>query len=197
MQYIETIRNRKAQTKNELNHLINNQLSDKYNELFLINKLLSRNECKWIIAEAEEFASNNPGSWSMPSVQKDVVDTTSQQQHPVRHFLENVIYSRLMHNYGRFYGVDHMHLGVSNIHLVKYDASQSTSTVQPTNEHFGFTIALNDDNDYEGGSIHFTNKNAKISIPSGSAIIYCCRSEYIDHPVTSGVRYVIVGRLNL
>ena len=85
-------------------------------------------------------------------------------------------------------------LQVLDCFLVRYDASKQSSLPTHTDQSLlSFTIALNDPSDYEGGGTWFQGLGRAVDAPSaGHAVLFPGKVEHGGHPITSGVRYIIV-----
>jgi len=85
-------------------------------------------------------------------------------------------------------------LRVLDCFLVRYDANRQASLPVHTDQSLlSFTIALNDPTKYEGGGTFFRGLGRAIDAPAaGHAVLFPGKVEHGGHPISKGVRYIIV-----
>ena len=77
---------------------------------------------------------------------------------------------------------------------MRYDASAQASLPTHTDQSLlSFTIALNDPSEYVGGGTYFRGIDRAVDVPAaGHAVLFPGKVEHGGHPITKGVRYIIV-----
>lgn len=93
---------------------------------------------------------------------------------------------------------DEAHLFVDDIFLVKYESSEKgcQSGLEPHRDGslLSFNVALNDPATFGGGGTHFVGENVVIRPRhTGDLVTHCGKILHGASPVTSGVRYILVG----
>ena len=85
-------------------------------------------------------------------------------------------------------------LRVLDCFLVRYDAAKQASLPTHTDQsRLSFTIALNEPSEYEGGGTWFRGLGRAVDAPAaGHAVLFPGRVEHGGHPISKGVRYIIV-----
>ena len=85
-------------------------------------------------------------------------------------------------------------LRVLDCFLVRYDATKQASLPTHTDQSLlSFTIALNDPGEYDGGGTWFRGLGRAVDAPAaGHAVLFPGKVEHGGHPITRGVRYIIV-----
>jgi hypothetical protein len=85
-------------------------------------------------------------------------------------------------------------LRVLDCFLVRYDAAKQASLPTHTDQSLlSFTIALNDPSEYDGGGTWFRGLGRALDAPAaGHAVLFPGSIEHGGHPVSRGVRYIIV-----
>ena len=85
-------------------------------------------------------------------------------------------------------------LRVLDCFLVRYDAAHQASLPIHTDQSLlSFTIALNDPSEYQGGGTFFRGLGRPVDAPAaGHAVLFPGKVEHGGHPISKGVRYIIV-----
>jgi len=89
---------------------------------------------------------------------------------------------------------------VSEAFVVKYNASSGQRLLKPHRDGalFSFNLALNDLDEYEGGGTYFRSLEgsgtaAALRSPKGHLLAHSSALVHGGHPITSGVRYILVA----
>lgn len=86
-------------------------------------------------------------------------------------------------------------LRVADAFIVKYDAAGGQTMLAPHRDGsvLSFNVALNERGEYEGGGTWFAGLDQSMPIDKGHV---CCHASGVlhgGHPITSGVRYILVA----
>jgi hypothetical protein len=186
----------------------------KYQNNYLIQQtiqpIFSALECDQIIHEAEYVASqvvpwttNRHGNY--PTTDLPLIELPQTLQF-IRRTLLHRIYPNLRSQFSTYLPAP-QNLRVADGFVVKYDANNGQKELKPHRDGsvLSFNIALNPSSHYEGGGTWFA------SIPSSSSPTTDCESTKViqleqgqmlshasallhgGHPITSGIRYILVA----
>jgi len=161
--------------------------------------LFSAEECAAIVTEAEEWAQRKGGWTSTRHFNHPTIDIPLAELPATRCFLntdglKNRIYPMLGHAFAHSLP-NWRALRVADAFIVKYDAAGGQKALQEHRDGsvLSFNIALNDRFEYEGGGTWFAGLGQSIAIDKGHV---CCHASGVlhgGHPITSGVRYILVA----
>jgi hypothetical protein len=172
-----------------------------YDGGFLIHKtrtpLFTREECEFIINEAEYIASRS--EWTknrhgnFPTTDLPLVDLPETLKF-LRVALVERIYPMLQAQYGTFLP-DPTKLRLADGFVVKYDAAGGQKELKPHRDGsvLSFNIALNPAFEFEGGGTWFASLDEAIKIDQGEVVTHSSALLHGGHGITSGKRYILVG----
>ena len=161
--------------------------------------LLTPAECQAIVDESEEWA-NRAGGWtSTRHFNHPTTDIPLAELPRTRAFLNaDALPQRIYPLLGNAYQQtlpNWRALRVADAFVVKYNASGGQTELAPHRDGsvLSFNIALNERCEYEGGGTWFAGLGQALPIERGHV---CCHASGVlhgGHPITSGVRYILVA----
>lgn len=161
--------------------------------------LLSAQECEYIIGEAEEWAARAGGWTSKRHFNHPTTDIPLAELPLTRWFLNsdalpNRIYPLLGHAFESSLP-NWRALRVADAFIVKYNASggQTFLSKHRDGSVLSFNIALNARSEYEGGGTWFEGLGRSLPIERGHVCAHAGGVLHGGHPITGGVRYILVA----
>ena len=161
--------------------------------------LLTKEECDAIIAESEEWAEREGGWTSKRHFNHPTTDIPLAELPRTREFLNtdalpSRIYPMLGHAFENSLP-NWRALRVADAFVVKYNATGGQTSLSPHRDGsvLSFNIALNDRGEYEGGGTWFEQMGEALPIDRGHVCAHASGVLHGGHPITSGVRYILVG----
>jgi len=160
-----------------------------------IVKVLSLNECNWIIEESEKYA--NISGWRQErSDGYKIEDIQTINISSIHYFIHNIVFTRIIKYYEKFYNIPGDFIGIIDCSIIKYTEEKVRSLRSHVDVgDISFIISLNDN--FEGGYTFFDLLNKKYSAPTGSALLFCANNRHQGLEITKGTRYILVGFLNI
>lgn len=174
-----------------------NYLNEKYKKVYTLDEaVLTKKECSWIIYESEIYAKKN-GWTTKRHISYPTVDNPVMNIGPISLFIKNIVYTKIMPFYEKYYNIDSRFLGVSDLFIVKYSVDKGMNELDYHEDGsvFSFIITLNDD--FTGGGTRFININEDITSDVGKCVIFCGKNTHGGIKITSGTRYIIAGFLDI
>jgi hypothetical protein len=175
----------------------------KFCQRFLIQNHFTKDICKWIINEYEEYALLN-GGWTKDRHKK--YPTTDLQAESCKNvfrfiittFIETISKIILDSYQLKNNDDDDFDFDFNDIFVVKYESGQQEFLEMHTdNSMITVNILLSEPNiDFVGGGTFFDDEltvNAKI----GDMLIHCGKDRHSGLPITSGKRYLLVYFINI
>lgn len=185
--------------------------------------LFTKEECDHVIQMAEQAASRNyekasrdknvhdalllpPKGWqkarhgAYPTTDLNLVTDTFTKED--RHWLSDLLDSRLSPTMSRGYGVPTKSLRAVDIFLVRYDGQQRNFLANHTDSgDISFNVLLNQA--FEGGGTRFWNR--AIDEPfahvhptqAGDVLMHSAQIHHEGYPVTYGTRIILVGFISV
>ena len=163
------------------------------------HKLLMDHECQAIIDESEQWAARAGGWTSKPHFNHPTTDIPLAELPRTRHLLNaDVLPNRIYPLLGTAFEMSlpaWRALRVADAFVVKYDADKGQTHLAKHRDGsvLSFNIALNERFEYEGGGTWFEGLGTSLPIERGHV---CCHASGVlhgGHPITSGVRYILVA----
>jgi len=170
------------------------KLPEEYQKVYMLDNILSKEECKWFIYESEKYAKKNGWTTKRHS-NYPTVDNPVSVIAPIDFFIKNLVYSKIIPHYEKYYNVNSKYLGIHDLFIVKYSTEKGMSELEyhTDGSEFSFIISLNDD--FTDGGTRFINTNKDVNPPIGSCSIFCGKNTHGGIKITSGTRYIIAGFL--
>ena len=176
----------------QCNSIYNQEVN--FTKKYIVNHVLTPNQCKQVMNEAENYALIN--KWS--KTRHEYYPTTDNQitkEWSCYEFLEDKIKNTLYPLYQKYYNINANQLEIEELFIVKYDATsiqgQKSLEAHTDGSEFSFIIALNDE--YEGGGTRFVENNEIVKCKKGDCVIFCGQTEHEGLSVHSGTRYILAG----
>merc|ERR1712228_573 len=88
-------------------------------------------------------------------------------------------------------------MGIRDLFFVRYDMlKQRELKLHRDGSLVSFNILLNDSSEFGGGGTFFKSTNKLIEIERGDCVFHSGQTLHAGHPITSGMRYILVGFLD-
>jgi len=170
------------------------KLAEEYKKVYVLDNILSKEECSWLIYESEKYAKKN-GWTTKRHINYPTVDNPISNIGPIGYFTTNLVYSKIIPHYEKYYNIDSKYLGISDLFVVKYSTDKGITELEyhEDGSEFSFIIALNDD--FTDGGTRFININKDVNTPLGGCSIFCGKNTHGGIKIGSGTRYIIAGFL--
>lgn len=166
-------------------------IDEKYKNVFVIPNVLTEDECKWLIYEAEQYAKQS-GWTTRRHAWYPTTDNETKNIPNIAYFVENRVYQKIIPEFEKHYGIQSKYLGVDETFIVKYSiGGQSYLEPHTDGDDFSFVLTLN--KDFVGGGTYFIERDQHMDAPIGSAVIFCGRNQHMGKEISSGIRYIIAG----
>jgi hypothetical protein len=190
--------------ENELEHLrhcieTNSQISieTRFRQRFTYNNIFSPDTCKWIIHEAENYATNNGGWLTTRHINYPTVDLEIENIKPIFTYILFQI-NNILDKIKKSYCIDKYNLNIHDLFIVKYDAKDGQPGLEKHLDgcYLSINISLSDINAYDGGGVQFYDGityNGNI----GDVLVHSGQIYHAGINITSGVRYIMVAFINL
>jgi hypothetical protein len=213
MNYLLGIDNPHVTKIDELPQLYTNKL-DEFNCLekkpIIIKNILRQETCQSIINSAERLASKNLSNnkfinnlgWTShrhnnyPTTDIPLVDL------PVwKDLFNRFVINQIFPHLESYTNIDKSLFHIKDIFVVKYHYKrQNYLPIHKDGSEFSFNILLNSESEFEGGGTKFftVNNNYELyKLNQGDMLIHSGKVKHSGNPITSGVRYIIVGFISL
>lgn len=187
----------KPMKKKGCTNIITTNLNEEYKKVYVIEEnVFTQKECNWIIYESEVYAKKH-GWTTKRHINYPTVDNPVMNIEPINFFVHNIVYTKIMPSYKKYYNIDSMFLGIRDLFIVKYSVDKGMKELEYHEDGsiFSFVITLNDD--FEGGGTRFINIDKDITSTAGNCVIFCGKNTHGGIKITSGTRYIIAGFLDL
>lgn len=170
------------------------KLAEEYKKVYILDNILSKEQCNWLIYESEEYAKKN-GWTTKRHIKYPTVDNSISKIDPISYFTMNLVYTKIIPYYEKYYNIDSKYLGIQDLFVVKYSTEKGMSELEyhEDGSEFSFVIALNDE--FSGGGTRFININKDVNPAVGCCSIFCGKNTHSGIKITSGTRYIITGFL--
>lgn len=162
-----------------------------------ITKTFSSEICNWLIKDAEEYVSKN--GWDKDNFKNyqtydlKLSNLTNFQEYFLNHEL-----SKIMKYIEKSYCLpDETRFDISDLNVIKYSEELQTHLENHMDSSFiTFNIALSDNTEYEGGGTYFDD-GIIVNIDKGEMLVHCGKVIHSGLSITKGVRYILVGFINI
>ena len=191
--------------KNKYGNIIQDIIEmDKFNfklnrfyQRFQLKNALPQKICKWFVDETEKYADVN--GWETNNFKKHITTDIAMSN------LENI------HNYFLKYELKNIidiieksyclpnetKYNIISLNIIKYSNEIKSGLERHTDSSFiTFNISLNSISEYDGGGIYFDD-GLTFKNDIGDLLIHCGKMDHIGLPVKKGVRYILVGFINI
>ena len=194
--------NKYGDIKNDYNTMIINKKMNTFNhnrflQRFVYSNIYSVDMCEYIINECEKYVSYNNGWTTKRHLNYPTTDINvniiPSIYNLILHSLQTVL-SKIVSSYNLHKDIS---LDVIDLFVVKYSQhAQNHLEMHRDISFISFSILLNNNTEFEGGGTYFED-GLTTYLKQGELLIH---SGFIRHsglPVTKGVRYLLVGFLNI
>jgi hypothetical protein len=164
---------------------INIDLTNRFYKNKIIQNVLSKDVCYWIINESEKI--------ELGKCKYNNYDTyISIEKIPsVLNFLLFIINFWLL-NIKKLYSCENLNFNIIDIFISKYTKEIINDHANCEESFLTLNINLNNDFDYKDGEIIFTGNEEKIKINQGDMLIYNGKQKRTKGIVSEGVKYVLI-----
>jgi hypothetical protein len=186
--------------KDEIQHLTDSiqqgksiSIETRFNQRFIYNNTFTKQECKWIITEAEEYALRNGGWLTKRHIKYPTVDLEVQNIKSIfRPILLKI--TELFDKVKRSYCLDNnVKFNIRDMFIVKYEYTGLQEELEKHLDvsYLSINISLSEVNDYDGGGTQFFDGIRNVG-NQGDAIVHSGRIYHSGLRITRGLRYVLV-----
>lgn len=185
----------------DINEIMNNKELIKYNRFlqrFNYNKIYSPDICRWIINECELYAANNEGWTKKRHGSYPTTDLPIDLVKPIFNFITES-FKTINDKIIKSYCLDNskLQLNFKDIFVVKYKFDeQNYLDLHCDGSFLSFQILLSNTSSFEGGGTYFDD-GLTLNPEQGDLIIHSSRIKHSGLPITKGVRYLLVGFIDL
>lgn len=163
-----------------------------------VEPLFSAEECQRIIDEAEAWALECGGWTSKRHFNHPTTDIPLAELPGTAEFLNvDALPHRIYPLLGQAFASlpNWRALRVADAFVVKYDAAKGQTWLSPHRDGavVSFNVALNAKSEYEGGGTWFKGLDGALPIECGHVCCHASGIQHGGHPITSGVRYILVA----
>ena len=182
--------------KDVYNNNIN--INNRFLQRLIKENLYSVDTCNWICNEFDKYIVNNRGYQNPKCLNKSVIDISIEK---IPHILNFVLISLKNINeiIRKFYCLDEkINFNIIELNIVKYNynISKDYSSSEKNESFFTFRILLNDTKNFEEGEISFDD-GIKYNLNQGDFLLNCSRIDYYNLPLKKGIKYILVGNINI
>lgn len=163
----------------------------------VIHNAVSVDKCDEILREGIEYAKKH--KWTLKR-HDDYPTTDNEITHEWKNYnyLHKFVHSSVFDSISYMFGVNKGYLKIKELFLVKYEHLKNSKIQSKLEKHkdgneFSFIIALNKDNEYEGGGTKFYASKRTVKLQKGSCVIFSGQQEHEGINITSGKRYIVTG----
>ena len=176
---------------NEIKNINSNSI---YSKVYILNDLISKEICLWIIYESEKYAKEI--HWSRERHKEyPTIDNNINKIKSINNYIYNITYLNIIPFIEKKYNLNINSLGIHEIFIVKYNLNGQIKLEEHIDgSEFSFIITLN--NDFTGGGTKFKYIESKIVTDPGDVIVFCGKHKHKGIEIKSGERYIIAGFLN-
>ena len=169
----------------------------KFNQRFIHEKHFTKDICKWIINECDEYALEN--GWT--TNRHNLYPTTDIPVEKIQSIFKFIITSfseTIIHKLKKNYQIDDtIKISISDLFVVKYEYDQqSYLELHADTSCISVNILLSDVSEFKGGGTFFED-NLTISLNQGDMLIHSSKTKHSGLQITSGKRYVLIFFIDL
>jgi len=169
---------------------------NRFYQRFKIEKILTYEMGKWIINEAEKYASN----YGWTTQRHDNYPTTDlpvKELKNVYTFFNILFQEKITKILRECYNLNDVEFTFNDIFIVKYNEKQQNFLEMHSDGSFlSFNILLNNENEFKGGGTMFED-GLVMNSKQGDLIIHSSLVKHSGLQVYKGTRYIMVGFINL
>jgi hypothetical protein len=177
-------------------HNLNFKLN-RFFQRFVIKNCISKEICKWIIDEAEKYTAEY--GWDTTNfvdyitMDIDIIKLKNIQEYFFKYELKKII--KLIEQ--SYCLPPETEFDITDLNIIRYDSENISGLHKHKDSSFiTFNIALNSITEYEGGGVYFDD-GLSFKNDVGDMLIHCGKIEHIGIPIKKGLRYILVGFINI
>jgi hypothetical protein len=177
-----------------------NNLSFKLNRFFqrfTVKNFLSKEICKWFIDETESYVAEN--GWDTKNFENYITtDINLMKLKNIQEYFFKYELKKIITLIEQCYCLScETNFDITDLNIIKYENELISGLKKHRDSSFiTFNISLNSNNEYEGGGTYFDD-GITINNDIGDILIHCGKVEHIGLPINKGVRYILVGFINI
>jgi len=197
----------KYNQENEIKDEIENKIEIKHNNFSIINNRFlqrftfsntySNYICKWIISEAELYASHNNGWTTLRHNKYPTTDLPIDKIYSIYNFIMlslNNIFDKITKAYCLPKTTNY---NINDMFIVKYHQDfQNDLELHQDGSFLTFNILLSEINDFEGGGTFFYD-GIVTHLNCGDMIVHSGKIKHAGLPITKGTRYLLVAFIDV
>jgi hypothetical protein len=173
----------------------------RWRQRFTFQNHFSKDVCKWIVNECEEYASNNGGWTTTRHTNYPTTDIPANKIPCIHRFIltsfietiqKYIIESYCLKDFGEM-----MEFDIRDIFIVKYEeGKQDYLELHQDGTTISVNILLNDTSEFMGGGTYFID-DITTKINQGDMLIHSGHVKHSGSKITSGKRYILVFFINM
>lgn len=170
---------------------------NRFQQRFVYEQFLKPSVCDWIIFESERYAKNNNG-WTIDRhKQYPTTDLPICKIETIFSFVTLAL-SDVTEKIIKSYNLpDNITLNYTDLFVVKYKHDEQNGLeMHRDGSLLSFNLLLSNTNSFLGGGTYFED-GITIKPSQGDLTIHCGKTKHGGLPITNGVRYILVGFLEL
>ena len=156
----------------------------------IIQNMLSKDVCYWIINECENF------QWEESKYVNYPTYLSIEKMPAILNFLLFVSNFWLV-EIKKLYNCENINLNINDLFVSKYTKESISEVMNPDGSFLSLNIYLNSNVDYMNGEICFNDNDQKIMIQQGDVLIYNGKKLRTKGCVNDGAKYVLVFMLDI
>ena len=160
-------------------------------------KMFSNEICDWLINKTEEYVKQN--GWDTDNFKNyPTYDLNLSKISDFHEYFLNYELGKIMKYIEKSYCLpNETRFEISDLNIIKYSNELQTHLMHHIDSSFlSFNIALNYITEYEGGGTYFDD-GLIVNIDKGDMLIHCGKIMHSGLTITKGVRYILVGFINI
>jgi len=194
------LRNKYGFMYDTVNNVYNNKIdiNNRFLQRLIKEKLFSLDICNWICNEFDKFVVSNPGYQNPKRLNNSVLDVSIEKIPQIFNFVL-ISLKNINEIIRKFYCLDEkINFNIIELNIVKYNynISKNYSSSEKNDSFFTFRILLNDTKNFEEGEISFDD-GIKYNLNQGDFLLNCSRIDYYNLPLKKGIKYILVGNINI
>ena len=188
----------KENIEKENTNIIDINNNSKFLQRFVHKKHFTKDICKWIINECEEYASKNNGWMTNRHKIYSTTDIPVENIQTIFKFIltsfSETIIKKIKNNYDLD---DNTIISINDLFVVKYEYDKQNYLELHTDiSSISVNILLSDTSDFEGGGTFFED-GLTISLKQGDMLFHSSKVKHSGKKILYGKRYVLVFFIDL
>jgi hypothetical protein len=184
----------------DYNYMMTETSEMKYNRFlqrFTYANIYSPDMCRYIIKECEKYAENNGGWTKNRHKNYPTTDLPVDAIPSILGVVSETFYT-ILDKLSKSYNLGkNITLNIRDLFVVKYSHdAQNFLEMHKDGSILSFSILLNDVNEFEGGGTYFDD-GLIAYLNKGDMIIHSGKIKHSGLPITKGVRYLLVGFIDI